>query len=91
MSFLKGLVGPGVLPTVQETQALDNPPIAISVPKVGGIVITDVFLRPSFGPLKTSNENKILTRFFKLKLIVFHSSESKDTYESILDFHERLH
>uniref|UniRef100_M1DZQ3 'chromo' domain containing protein n=1 Tax=Solanum tuberosum TaxID=4113 RepID=M1DZQ3_SOLTU len=38
MSFLKGLVGPGVLHSSQETQAPANLPIAITVPKVGGNV-----------------------------------------------------
>ncbi|WMV13844.1 hypothetical protein MTR67_007229 [Solanum verrucosum] len=34
MSFLKGLVSLGVLPSVQETQAPVNPRIAIIVPKI---------------------------------------------------------
>uniref|UniRef100_M1DLB7 'chromo' domain containing protein n=1 Tax=Solanum tuberosum TaxID=4113 RepID=M1DLB7_SOLTU len=38
MYFLKELVGPGVLPTVQATQTPSNPAIAISVRKVGGTV-----------------------------------------------------
>jgi len=46
MSFLKWLVGPGVLPSVQETQAPVNPSIAIIVPKVGGTVGNDAFFRP---------------------------------------------
>uniref|UniRef100_M1DAK3 Uncharacterized protein n=1 Tax=Solanum tuberosum TaxID=4113 RepID=M1DAK3_SOLTU len=36
MSFLKGLVGPGVLPSIQATQAPANPPIAITVPRSFG-------------------------------------------------------
>ncbi|WMV38434.1 hypothetical protein MTR67_031819 [Solanum verrucosum] len=43
MSFLKGLVGPGVFPSVQETQAPANPFIAITIHKVGGTLGTDAF------------------------------------------------
>lgn len=46
MSLLKGLVCPGVLPFIQETQAPANPPIVITIPKVGGNVCYDVFFRP---------------------------------------------
>uniref|UniRef100_M1E0G4 Uncharacterized protein n=1 Tax=Solanum tuberosum TaxID=4113 RepID=M1E0G4_SOLTU len=40
MSFLKGLVGPGVLPSVQGTQSPANPPVATTVPKTGGTVLS---------------------------------------------------
>ena len=46
MSFLKGLVGPRVLPSVQATQAPANTPISITVPKVEENVGNNAFFRP---------------------------------------------
>uniref|UniRef100_M1DEL7 'chromo' domain containing protein n=1 Tax=Solanum tuberosum TaxID=4113 RepID=M1DEL7_SOLTU len=60
MSFLKGLVGPGVLSSVQAPQATANPPIVITVCNVGGTGGIDSFFRPLLGSVMTGDTGKYI-------------------------------
>ncbi|KAH0644574.1 hypothetical protein KY284_032458 [Solanum tuberosum] len=91
MSFLKGLVGPGVLPSVQAIQAPTNPLVVSTAPKVDRTGGNNVFFHPLLGSVMTGKEHKILTMFSKLKPLVFLGTKNKDAYEFILDYYERLH
>uniref|UniRef100_M1DYL7 'chromo' domain containing protein n=1 Tax=Solanum tuberosum TaxID=4113 RepID=M1DYL7_SOLTU len=77
ITFLKRLVGPGVLPSVQATPAPANPLIANTVLKVGGAGGNDFFFCPLLGHVMTGNEHEMLTKFLELNSHVFHGSEKK--------------
>lgn len=70
MSFLKILVSPEVLPTIQATQALANP-YCHYCPQLSKIVGTDVIFYPLLGHVMTDNEHEILIKFLKLKPMCF--------------------
>ena len=61
MSFLKGLVGSGLLFSFQATQAPASTSIAITTHKAGEIVGNDAFYHFLLGIIMTGNEHEMLT------------------------------
>uniref|UniRef100_M1DW98 Uncharacterized protein n=1 Tax=Solanum tuberosum TaxID=4113 RepID=M1DW98_SOLTU len=72
------LVGPGVFPSAQ---ALTNPHITSTAPKVGGTGGNDAFFCLLLGSVMIGNEHEMLTKFLKLKPPVFLGSKNEDAYK----------
>ena len=49
------------------------------------------FPRLTTGPIMTSDQHKLFTKFLKLKPTVFKGAESEDAYDFLVDCHELLH
>lgn len=47
--------------------------------------------RPLLGSVMYINDHAMFTMFLNLKFLVFHGSETKDAYDFIVDYYERLH
>ncbi|KAH0672776.1 hypothetical protein KY290_026933 [Solanum tuberosum] len=54
----EGLAGPGMLPSVQETQAPTNRLVASTMPKMGGTGGNDAFFHPLLGSVMTARMRK---------------------------------
>ena len=80
-----------MISSVQVNQDPANFLIANIIPKVGETVGTDDFFCLLLGPLMISNENEMLTKFFKCKSLDIYGYESKAIYKFILDCYETLH
>lgn len=73
MSFLKGSIGPRMLPVA--LLSLANPSTAVTSPKVSETTGNDDYFYPLLGSVKTDNDHDMLTKFIKLKPPVFLGSK----------------
>ena len=49
------------------------------------------FPRLTTGPIMTSDQHELFSKFLKLKPPVFKDAESEDAYDFLVDCHELLH
>ncbi|TMW80162.1 hypothetical protein EJD97_023341, partial [Solanum chilense] len=64
---------------------------AAVAPRMDASLEIGTFPRLTTGPIMTSDQHELFTKFLKLKPPVFKGAESKDAYDFLVDCHELLH
>ena len=64
---------------------------AVVAPRLDALLGIGTFPRLTTGPIMTSYQYELFTKFLKLKPPVFKGAESEDAYVFLVDCHELLH
>ena len=64
---------------------------AVVAPRMDASLEVGTFPRLTTGPIMTSDQHELFTKFLKLKPLVFKGAESEDAYDFLVDCHELLH
>lgn len=72
-------------------KVLSTYPFVAPTPRMDEASSTNTFFCPVLGSVMTGTDHELLTKFLKIKLLMFHSTKSDDAFEFILDCYERLH
>ena len=94
LTYLSGLSDHGQTPPVFSAP---TPPVlevqhaATMAPRMDASLEIGTFSRLTTGPIMTSDQHEIFTKFLKLKLPVFKGAESEEAYDFLVDCHELLH
>ena len=64
---------------------------AAVAPRMDTSLEIGTFPRLTTGPIMTSDQHELLSKFLKLKPPVFKGTESEDAYDFLVDCHELLH
>ena len=94
LAYLSGLSDQGQTPPVFSAPAPQVPRVqhvAAVAPRMDASLEIGTFPRLTTGPIMTSDQYKLFTKFLKLKPPVFKSAESEDAYDFLVDCHELLH
>ena len=94
LAYLSGLSDQGQAPPVFSAP---TPPVsevqhaATVAPRMDASLEIGTFPRLTTGPIMTSDQHELFTKFFKLKPPIFKGAESEDAYDFLVDCNEILH
>ena len=94
LAYLSGLSDQGLTPPVFTTpapQVLGVQHAAAVAPRMDASMEIGTFPRLTTGPIMTSDQHELFTKFLNLKPPVFKGAESEDAYDFLVDCHELLH
>ena len=94
LAYLSGLSNQGQTPPVFSAPAPQVPGVqheAAVAPHMDASLEIGTFPRLTTGPITTSDQHELFSKFLKLKPPVFKGAESEDAYDFLVDFHELLH
>ena len=94
LAYLSGLSDQGQTPPVFSAPAPQVPDVrqaAAEAPRMDTSLEIGTFPRLTTGPIMTSNQHELFSKFLKLKPPIFNGAESEDAYDFLVDFHELLH
>ena len=93
LTYLSGLSYQGQTPPVFSSpapQVLGVQHAAVVAPRMDDLLEVLTFPRLTIGPIMTSDQHELFTKFLKLKPPVFKGAESEDVYDFLVDCHELL-
>ena len=93
LAYLSGLSDQGQTPLVFSAPAPQGPEVqqATAVaPHMSVPLEIGTFPRLTTGPIMTSDQHELFSKFLKLKPPVFKGAESEDAYDFLVDCHELL-
>ena len=94
LTYLCGLSDQVQTPPMFSTPAPQVPGVqhaAAVAPRMDASLEIGTFPRFTTGPIMTSDQHELFTKFLKLKPPVFKGVESEDAYDFLVDCHELLH
>ena len=94
LTYLSGLSDQGQTPPMFSPRAPLVPGVqhaTVVAPRMDASLEVGMFHRLTTGPIMTSDQHELLTKFLKLKPPVFKGAESEDAYDFLVNCHELLH
>ena len=94
LAYLSGLSNQSVTRPVFSAPAPQVPGVqhaAVVAPPMDASLEIGTFPRLTTGPIMTSDQHELFSKFLKLKPLVFKGAKSEDAYDFLVDCHELLH